>query len=87
VLAEIRGAQNFEVLKQTNGKSDYRFALAMEFADQAAYDAYDRSPQAREIRAGPLRAGGQPVPRDRLRAAMVSGIQRPQRVKLTKQAR
>jgi heme-degrading monooxygenase HmoA len=45
VLAEIPGVQNFEVLKQTNGKSDYRFALAMEFADQAAYDAYNRHPK------------------------------------------
>jgi heme-degrading monooxygenase HmoA len=42
VLAEIAGVQNFEVLKQTNGKADYRFALAMEFADQAAYDAYNK---------------------------------------------
>ena len=41
-LEDIPGVENFEVLRQTNGAADYRFALTMEFADQAAYDRYNK---------------------------------------------
>ncbi len=40
----IPGVTKFEILRQTNGKADYRFALFMEFADQAAYDGYLKHP-------------------------------------------
>lgn len=43
-LAEIPGVQKFEQLRQVSRKNDYAFGFSMEFADQAAYDAYDRHP-------------------------------------------
>jgi quinol monooxygenase YgiN len=43
-LRSIPGISNFEALRQVGAKNDYRFGLSMEFADQAAYDAYDRHP-------------------------------------------
>ncbi len=36
--------QNFRVLKQTSQKSKLAFGLTMNFADQAAYDAYNNHP-------------------------------------------
>jgi heme-degrading monooxygenase HmoA len=44
-LEEIPGVENFEVLRQTNGAADYRFALTMEFADQSAHEGYDKHPR------------------------------------------
>jgi hypothetical protein len=44
VLTRIPGVQKFERLKQVSKKNDYRFGFSMEFADQAAYDAYDTHP-------------------------------------------
>ena len=44
-LADIPGVQKFEVLRQVSKKNDYRFGFSMEFADQKAYDGYDRHPR------------------------------------------
>lgn len=45
VLAEIPGVKKFEQLKQVNGKNDFEFGFSMEFADQAAYSAYNEHPK------------------------------------------
>jgi len=44
VLAKIPTVRNFERLKQVSAKNDYKYGFSMEFADQAAYDAYDAHP-------------------------------------------
>jgi heme-degrading monooxygenase HmoA len=44
-LAKIPGVQNFELLRQISEKSDFRYALSMEFADAAAYDSYNNHPE------------------------------------------
>ena len=43
-LADIPGVQKFEQLRQVSAKNDFHFGYSMEFADQAAFDAYDRHP-------------------------------------------
>ena len=43
-LAGIPGVERFERLKQVSPKNDYRFGFSMEFADQAAYAAYNVNP-------------------------------------------
>lgn len=43
-LAAIPAVQKFERLKQVNRKNKFAYGLSMEFADQAAYDAYDKHP-------------------------------------------
>jgi Stress responsive A/B Barrel Domain len=43
-LAAIPGVERFEQLLQVSPKNDYVFGFSMEFADQAAYDGYDRHP-------------------------------------------
>jgi hypothetical protein len=43
-LAAIPGVERFEQLLQVSPKNDYVFGFSMEFADQAAYDSYDRHP-------------------------------------------
>jgi heme-degrading monooxygenase HmoA len=43
-LASIPGVEAFELMREVSPKNDYRFALTMEFADRAAYDAYDAHP-------------------------------------------
>jgi hypothetical protein len=43
-LAAIPGVQRFEQLRQTSSRNDFSFGFSMEFADQAAYDAYDAHP-------------------------------------------
>ena len=45
VLTEIPGVEKFEQLKQVSKKNDYEFGFSMEFADQAAYDAYNVHPK------------------------------------------
>lgn len=45
VLAAIPGVQRFEQLRQISGKNAFRFGFSMEFADQAAYDAYNTHPE------------------------------------------
>ena len=44
VLADIDGVEKFKQLAQVSPKNDYRFGFSMEFADQAAYDAYNTHP-------------------------------------------
>ena len=41
VLKAIPGVEKFEQLRQVSVKADYAFGFSMEFADQAAYDAYN----------------------------------------------
>ena len=45
VLAEIPGVEKFEQLRQVSPKNDYEFGFSMEFANQAAYDAYNSHPK------------------------------------------
>ena len=40
-LAEVPGVEAFEVLREVSPKNGFRFGLSMEFADQAAYSAYN----------------------------------------------
>jgi hypothetical protein len=44
VLANIPGVERFEQLRQVSAKADYAFGFSMEFADHAAYDAYNVHP-------------------------------------------
>ena len=44
VLAAIPGVESFEQLRQVSPKNDYAFGFLMEFADQAAYSAYNDHP-------------------------------------------
>lgn len=44
VLADIPGVEKFERLRQVSPKADYAFGFSMEFADQAAYAAYNDHP-------------------------------------------
>ena len=67
-LATIPGVERFEQLSQTSAKNDFSFGFSMEFADAAAYDAYNQHPTTR-ARPGPLDARGGRLPRARLRAA------------------
>jgi len=43
-LAGIPGVEKFEQLRQVSAKNDYAFGFSMEFADQAAYSAYNDHP-------------------------------------------
>ena len=43
-LAAIPGVQKFERLREVSPKNGYAFGFSMEFADQAAYDVYDKHP-------------------------------------------
>ncbi len=43
-LARIEGVQEFELMREISPKNGYRFALTMEFADRAAYQAYNEHP-------------------------------------------
>ncbi|MGG1633743.1 stress responsive protein [Paenibacillus sp. FSL A5-0031] len=44
ILTSIPSVKNFQVYKQVSGKNDYRHGFAMEFANQADYDAYNEHP-------------------------------------------
>ena len=44
-LEKIPGVEKFEQLRQVSKKTIYRFGFSMEFADQKAYDGYDRHPK------------------------------------------
>jgi heme-degrading monooxygenase HmoA len=44
-LADIPGVEAFEVLREVSPKNGYRFGISMEFADQAAYAAYNEHPR------------------------------------------
>src|SRR6478672_3866235 len=43
-LGAIPGVEAFEVLAEVSPKNDFRFGISMEFADQAAYGAYNGHP-------------------------------------------
>jgi heme-degrading monooxygenase HmoA len=43
-LAAIPGVEAFELMREVSPKNPYRFALTMEFADRAAYEAYNVHP-------------------------------------------
>ena len=43
-LAAIPGVEAFELLRETSPKNGYRFGISMEFADHAAYTAYNEHP-------------------------------------------
>jgi heme-degrading monooxygenase HmoA len=44
ILKTIPGVQAFERLRQVSPKNDYTFGFSMEFADQAAFEAYNIHP-------------------------------------------
>lgn len=44
VLTGIPGVENFQKLREVSAKNDYTYCFAMEFADQATYDAYNVHP-------------------------------------------
>jgi hypothetical protein len=44
ILAAIPGVEKFEALRQVSPKNEFAFGFSMEFADQAAYDAYNTHP-------------------------------------------
>jgi len=44
-LAGLPGVEAFELLRETSPKNDYRFGISMEFADAAAYTAYNEHPE------------------------------------------
>ncbi len=43
-LAAIPGVDDFQIARETSPKNPYAFAVAMNFADQAAYDGYNNHP-------------------------------------------
>jgi heme-degrading monooxygenase HmoA len=43
-LAAVPGVEAFELLREVSPKNGYRFGLSMEFADEAAYAAYNDHP-------------------------------------------
>lgn len=43
-LTSIPGVEQFEQLRQVSPKNAFAFGFSMEFADQAAYDAYNTHP-------------------------------------------
>jgi len=44
-LEAIPGVESFDILAEVSPKNDFRFGISMEFADQAAYDDYNRHPE------------------------------------------
>lgn len=48
-LAAIPGVQAFQVLRALEERAELPLTLSMEFADRAAYDAYDADPQHRRF--------------------------------------
>ena len=43
-LSAIPGVEQFEILRESSPKNDYRFGISMEFAGRAAYEAYNVHP-------------------------------------------
>lgn len=43
-LAGIESVEAFELMREVSPKNRYRFGLTMEFADEAAYQAYNAHP-------------------------------------------
>ena len=44
ILANIPGVDRFDQFRQISPKNDFAFGFSFEFADQAAYDAYNEHP-------------------------------------------
>jgi heme-degrading monooxygenase HmoA len=44
-LAAIPGVEAFDILAEVSPKNDYRYGISMEFADAAAYAAYNEHPE------------------------------------------
>ena len=44
-LGEIDVIESYEVVREVSLKNAFRFGASMEFADQAAYDAYNNDPR------------------------------------------
>jgi hypothetical protein len=44
-LEAIPGVEAFELMREVSPKNGYEHALTMEFADKAAYEAYNAHPQ------------------------------------------
>ena len=44
-LGEIDGVESFELVREVSPKNPYRLGVSMEFADRAAYDAYNADPR------------------------------------------
>ena len=80
VLAAIPSVGKFEKFKQVSPKNGFAFGFSFEFADQAAYDAYNVHPDHvafvrdrwvpevadfLETDYAPLTAGRKPIPRPR----------------------
>lgn len=43
-LADIAGVEEFQLAREVSAKNGFRFGGTMEFANQAAYDAYNEHP-------------------------------------------
>lgn len=43
-LQSIPGVEGFEIAREVSPKNGFAFAVSMQFADQAAYDAYNADP-------------------------------------------
>src|SRR4249919_278345 len=43
-LGSIPGVEAFEILRQVGKKNDFDYGISMEFADAAAYEAYNTHP-------------------------------------------
>ena len=43
-LENVPGVEAFELLAEVSPKNDYRFGIAMEFADRQAYERYNNDP-------------------------------------------
>jgi quinol monooxygenase YgiN len=44
-LEALPGVEAFELMREVSPKNEYDHALTMEFADRAAYTAYDQDPR------------------------------------------
>jgi hypothetical protein len=44
-LASIPGVEAFELMREVSPKNSYDHSLTMEFADRAAYEAYNEHPE------------------------------------------
>jgi hypothetical protein len=44
-LEAIAGVEEFQLMREVSPKNPFAYALTMEFADRAAYEAYNEHPQ------------------------------------------
>ena len=44
-LSDVPGVEAFELLRETSAKNAFVHGLSMEFADRAAYEAYNEHPE------------------------------------------